>query len=105
MSDDNAHVRTDIEVRNEGIKVGWNLAALIAATVLGLYLGQVLAPLKEQLSTLDKEFSRSERIHEVQEAELKVLDQKLRALELTQGINERRLQHLEQEFRRYDRTQ
>ena len=102
MSDENAPIRTAIEVRKEGIRVGWNLAALIAATVLGLYLGQVLAPLKEQLGSLGREFERSERIHQVQEAELKVLDQKLRALELTQGINERRVQHLEQEFRRYD---
>ena len=102
MSDENAPTRTAIEVRKEGIRVGWNLAALIAATVLGLYLGQVLAPLKEQLGLLGQEFKRSERIHQVLEAELKGLDQKLRALELSQGITERQLQHLEEEFQQHD---
>ncbi|NOQ30271.1 MAG: hypothetical protein GQ570_04015 [Helicobacteraceae bacterium] len=77
----NKNNNIDVAVERDGIKLGWNVLALIASVGLGFYVSAIITPITRDVATLMTDHKATQKVDEVLNAEIIRLQGRINFLE------------------------
>ena len=89
----------DISIQSDGVKIGWNIMATLAAMGIGMYVFIVLAPIKTDISHISKSIDKIQiedvHIHRLIDDMSGTLDDRIDECETKEALFDQRIRILE----------